>query len=273
MVDNVKDKQLYHFHNSYHIGDCIMGLRFLYNLRYILIEKNMCIVFYYDDHKIGDNKKELLRYCYLNTIILKPLHLKPAISYDTWMGRSVNGIEHTSWSLWHEATYTKILKHLHIDNPTITTSLWQEEDYLNSIYESLPEQYHNIDILIINGKSRSGQYTRDRNELDALSVFLNKTHNIVTTRKVENVNCTLDSDLRLQDIAALSTRVKIIIAVLSGPICALYNTLTKSSVKRWFMLVTNGQQHYIHNDIDYEMITNGSLDSIYNYFNQANFNN
>ena len=73
IVDNITDEQIYYFHNSFHIGDCIMALRFFYNLRYILIEKDIRIVFYYNNDYIGDNKKELLRYCYLNTIIIKPL--------------------------------------------------------------------------------------------------------------------------------------------------------------------------------------------------------
>lgn len=49
---------LYHFHNNYHIGDCVMGLRFFYNISEILRRKNISVIFYYNVDKIKDFVKE-----------------------------------------------------------------------------------------------------------------------------------------------------------------------------------------------------------------------
>jgi hypothetical protein len=86
-----------------------------------------------------------------------------------------------------------------------------------------------------------------------------------TTKKIDNINCTTDDNLCLQDIGALSTMVSYVVAIFTGPICALYNTFTKQHVKKWFLITTNGVT-YTHEHIDNDSIKDGNLSSIYAYF-------
>jgi hypothetical protein len=260
-------KTIYKFHNNWHIGDCILALRFFYNIQSLLKANNINIKFLYNQSYIKENIKELERYSVADTIDLLPIKNNNINnSYDLWMNHAINNINHTKWETYFNAYYTKIISQLQLSHLNINCSLWQQEDYLQDIYKTLPAKYKEIDILVINGTTHSGQYNRDRSEMDALCIKLNTKHTVVTTRKIEGIPCTLDSDLRLQDIAAISTHSRYIIAIFTGPICALYTTSTKAYVKKWFIITTN-KHKYTHNSIDYDMITDGDLSSIYKYFN------
>jgi hypothetical protein len=57
-----------------------------------------------------------------------------------------------------------------------------------------------------------------------------------------------------------------IVAIHTGPITGLLNIQTCASVKKWFMIVSC-RAHYVYKDINYNMITDGNLESIYTYFN------
>jgi len=60
----------------------------------------------------------------------------------------------------------------------------------------------------------------------------NHKYNLVTTTKVEGIHCTSNDNLTVKDIAALSTKVKVIIAVNSGVVPGLLNEYTLSNVKQ-----------------------------------------
>jgi hypothetical protein len=57
----------------------------------------------------------------------------------------------------------------------------------------------------------------------------------------------MDDKLMLQDIGAISTHAKYIIAVHSGPIVPCYNELAKNNVKKWIVLVN---QDYRMKDVN-----------------------
>ena len=256
---------IYHFHNNYHIGDCVMGLRFFYNISEILRRKNIVVIFHYNVDKIKDFVKELQRYCITGIIELKSICERPSSSYDLWIGHTLKGIVHTSWANYYEIQYKNIIAHMKLEDCGIVSSIWQPEPYLCRLLITLPEDLKHKEILIINSTARSGQFTRDMKEMNDLCYFLNKSYRIITTRKVEGIPCTLDYDARLQDIAAVSSQIKYVIAIYTGPICVLYNEETRLSVKKWFFITTNNQ-HYTQSKIDYTMISNGDLAPIYSYF-------
>jgi len=262
----MSDKTYAHFHNLHHIGDCIFFLRFVFNNKQLLNESNISIIFHYNHQYMGNFKKELEVYAVPEIIILSS-DPPPADSYDTWMGHPVDGVKHTEWIHYFKLYYKKIATYLKLDLDRIVCNMWQPEPYLNAIYDELPTPCKNIDILIINGTTHSGQYNRDRSAMDNLCRVLDTSYNIITTRKVDTITCTLDYDLRIRDIAALATRARFVVAINTGPLCALYNEEVKISVKKWFIIVTNGE-YYNHDGVDYTMITNGSLTPIYTYFSQ-----
>jgi len=66
--------------------------------------------------------------------------------------------------------------------------------------------------------------------------FLNQKYKIVTTKKVnENVLCTRDDNLKIKDIASISTKVKVVIAINTGPLIVLLNKFTLMSVKKFYI--------------------------------------
>jgi len=257
---------IYHFHNLYsHLGDCVLSLKFFYNIRNILRDKDICIHFYYIEEHLHSSIKELQHYACPNVIILLPHTNCPKESYDCWAGHDIDGIHYSNWELYFEAHYKKIIQILQLEDCGIDYSLWQPEEYLLERYQTLPDTYKSIDILVINSIAYSSQYNRDPKEMDDLCTFLNQSYSIATTRKVEGIRCTMDMDLRIQDIAAIATHCKYIIAIHTGPLCPLFNKQTKEHVKKWVFIVTNGLHPVCYN-INYDMISDGNLDGIYQYF-------
>jgi len=264
--DTTAGKIYAHFHNNFHLGDCLLVLRFMFAIKEHLQENNICIIFHYKQCYMGQYLKELEVYSVPATIELTS-HPYPAISYDTWMGHSVNGQSHENWVVYFEMYYKKIVHCLGLNPERIACRVWQPEPYLHAICDGLPDPCKHVDILVINGTAHSGQYNRDRSEMDALCRFLDASYTIISTRKVDNISCTLDYDLRVRDIGAIATRARFVIAIFTGPMCALYSEEAKAFVTKWFIIASNNI-HYNHTGIDYTMITNGDLAPIYTYFGQ-----
>ncbi len=104
-------------------------------------------------------------------------------------------------------------------------------DRYNKITELYPGKYSDLDFIIANSHPCSGQYQLDVDKWNAVIRELNKTYKIVTTTKVDGVNCTTDDNLTVKDIAALSTRAKKIIAVNSGVVPGFFNTYTLENIE------------------------------------------
>ena len=254
-----------------HLGDAIMPLRFLYANKE-LIKENKVVVHVFYSMYCNIFLNELKRYSCKGVIELFPVSEKPENSIPLWMGHDIEGVHHHQWSEYFEKFYKKIQGCLGLMSCSIDCNLWQPELYLMGIHDSLPHKYKNIDILIINSYTNSGQYHNNMTDIDNLCAHLNKDYNVVTTRKVGSISCTTDDGLSLQEIGAMSCRANYIIAIMTGPLCALYNTFAKQFVKKWFIIVTNGC-NYIHTEIDCTIITNGDLNPMYDYFRSIGIEN
>jgi hypothetical protein len=259
---------IYHFFNEYHIGDCLMPLRLFYSIRKVLIEKNIQIKFYYNAGYIKNFINELHRYAIPDVVELLPTSIKPANAYNTWIGVLLKGLHHTSWSEYYEVLQEDMIRYMNLQDCNINCNFLLDEPYLLDIYETIEEQYKNIDILVINSFAQSGQYTRHPQEMDELCRFLNKSYNIITTRKLEGIKCTLDADYRIQDIGAIATHAKYVVALMTGPINGITNIQTHMSVKKWFIIISS-MAHYTFKYIDYNFIYDGNLQPIYDYFTRS----
>jgi hypothetical protein len=227
-----------------------LNLKFLYNISAKLKEKGIAITYMYDGGYIK-NVKELERYADPKVVTLKPLSNEvPSGAIGLWMGDPINGLTSTSTSMevYYDLFYKKILGHLGLDPANIDTSLYQDEPYLEDVYRKLDPKFKDIDILIINAEPQSKQFPYDKKQMNEMCMRLSKNYNIVTTTPVDDsIKCTTRDGLMLQDIGAISTRAKYIIAVYSGPITPCYNLLAKNNVKRWIILV---KEHYRMKDVD-----------------------
>ena len=81
----------------------------------------------------------------------------------------------------------------------------------------------------------SGQFNYNKGEWDTHIRHLNTKYKVMTTTKVDGIPCTMDDNLPIKDIAAISTRVKIIIAVNSGVVPGLLNKYTLNNVKHVYL--------------------------------------
>ena len=64
--------------------------------------------------------------------------------------------------------------------------------------------------------------------------LLDQRYKIVTTKKIENILSTTDESLTIKDIAALSTNVKVIIAINTGVVPGLLNIYTLQKIRKFY---------------------------------------
>ena len=250
------------FYNTYHYGDNILNLKFLYNISKILKMRGIRVDYYYDDG-YNKNKGELERYIDKDVVQLLPLKNKPDGSIEVWMGTPIDGVEYYAFDVFYPKLYTKILRSLAIPDK-IDVSLYQQEPYLEDLYNKFDEKFKDLDILIINAEPHSHQFVYDKAKMDELCIRLHGKYKIATTSSVnDSISCTMRDGLAMQDIGAVSTHAKYIIAVFSGPITACFNPSTKKSVKRWFIMTTDP---YVFTQIDCVLVP--TMDKLANIENE-----
>jgi hypothetical protein len=235
-----QEPKIFHFFNIFHYGDNILNLKFFYINAKILKEKGIQIHYYYDNNYIKD-VKELERYVDPAIVHLHTLSEKPDYAIQLWMGNPIGDLKYNEdFVKYYNAFYTQILGYIGLKDLNIDTSLYQPEEYLKEIYAKLDTKYHDLDVLIINAEPQSNQQY-DKTKMDDLCIKLSKKYKVATTTHVNNdILCTFNDGLKLQDIGAVSTHAKNIISVFSGPITPCFNSETKNTVKKWFVISGSG---------------------------------
>jgi len=245
---------IHHFYNKWHYGDNILNLKFFFNISDILKKRGIFIHYYYDT-EYCTNADELERYVDAECVSLNPLSEKPDSAIETWMGNKIDGVIHEEFDRYYRLYYTNLLKLLQLDDPAlnIDVSLYQNEPYLDAIYDKLDPIFKDADILIVNSSPGSGQFIYNKYIFDNFCILLSKEYKVVTTTPVtDDIASTMREGLKLQDIGAISTRAKYIIAANSGPFTACCNLKTQRSVKHWFLL---DNHIFKFNEIQYTAIT------------------
>ena len=236
-------KSEYHFYNRFHYGDNILNLKFLFNISKILKDKNILIHYYYDNNYCK-KIEELQRYVDPAVVILHQLTYRPTYAIELWVANEIDGVTEKDFDNYIKLFYNKILKHLHLDNLNIDISLYQNEPYLDEKYNKLDSKFKDIDILIINSTPQSGQFKYNKEIFDAMCVRLSKKYKVVTTEPITDIiPSTLRDKLAMQDIGAISTRVKYVIGVHTGPVIPTLNKMTRDNIKKWILFASNGITH------------------------------
>lgn len=215
-----------HLYNRYHLGDQIFNYILFYMISNYLISNDIFIS-YFAPIEHHDQLKEFnpsKNFTLNNHYEEKGFHL--------WMCEFNYDISQP-YNLFYIRIFNTFLKMHGI--PLKVYSVKYEDDDLLTRYDRLSEKYKNIDILIVNSEPCSGQYIYNENYWNTYIGILNKRYKIVITKKIEGINCTRDDNLTVKDIGALSTKVKVIIAINTGVVPALLNTYTLSNVKKFYM--------------------------------------
>lgn len=223
------------FYNRFHYGDHLFNLKFFYNISQHLLDNNIMIDYYYDQH-YNSSINELEKYVNPKTVTLHSLFNKPNNAHEIWMGINLDGHNYLNFDEYFNSFYKNILSILNIQHLSISTSLFQPEPYLETIYNNLSDCYKNIDILIINCEPKSGQIIYNKKYFNDMCIRLSNTYKIVTTDPVsKSITCTRDENLTMQDIGAISTHAKYVIAIFSGPLTTCFNEASEKYVKKWIL--------------------------------------
>ena len=229
---------IFQFYCKYsHYGDSIFNLRFFYNIRNYLKSNNIKIIYFYCPIYIK-NINELEKYIDTMTLTLLPTTEPMNNPIDLWMGYDINNINHHNFIEYVYEYYLNISKILGIILDPIYLNIFQPEFYLKTIYDNFDSKFKDVDFLILNSEPISLQFKYVKDDFDNFCIKLHKmSFKIVTTTYVNDyIPCTFNNGLTIQDIGAISTRAKYIIAVLSGPMTPCFNLLTIKNVHTIFLL-------------------------------------
>jgi len=163
------------------------------------------------------------------------------INTDNWLFEKYYPkiVPSQGWPIHYDKMYIEwydILEQKYkLPNP-IKTSEDFKPNFIGLDNYDLPKQY---DVLIINSIPQSGQYNYEEDLFKKLIYHLiNQEYNVITTKKIDNIECTLDYNYNLLDIAKISTKTPIIIAVHTGPLALCLNKITLENCQFFYILDT-----------------------------------
>lgn len=248
-------------YNSWGIGDSILNLLLFNHIAHYLKQNNITINYYLKPDYINGPAK-LKEYVETINVNLKPLDEKPPHAIHLWIAN--NEIYNYSrnpneWENGYDTYYIKLFNTFlsKINIPIQLDTHYLEDATLLPLYESLPDVYKDIDILFVNSVPISDwQYTQHLAKWAPIIQMLSKKYKIMTTHKIRGLPCTLDDNLSVKEIGAISTHAKYIVSTHTGPLCACQNAYAKKHVKKWFIFTKYALTKYteLTNAYSYENI-------------------
>lgn len=227
------------FHNDYHLGDHIFNCILFYNIQQYIENNNIFINYY----ALPEYLNEITQFICCKNINIYDIKTKPLNSIHLWIENNVFDITYAkmtkpfNYNLFLKKWFNNVMLYNNI--PFNFDRFFYKDTDLLIRYDNMKEKYKNIDILYINSVPKSGQFNYIKDNWNYLARILQKKYKIITTTKVDNINCTMDDNLFVKDIAAISTKAKIIIAVNSGVVPGLLNIYTLKNVKKVYIFDDN----------------------------------
>lgn len=237
----------YYFHNFYHLGDNVFNMIFFKIIKTYILENNITIHYYCQPEYI----KQAAEFNDIPNIIIEPIQDKHHNSHELWIDKEVRGFSWTKiynknckaglkrsfYDKFFASFFNNVLEIMKI-KITIKTFYYKDRNLKQRfiiINKQFNNKYRKIDILILNSQPMSGQFNYNKAEWDEHIRYLNNTYKVITTTKVDGIPCTMDDNLTIKDIAALSIQATIIIAVNSGVVPGLLNKYTLNNVKHVYV--------------------------------------
>jgi len=225
-INIFSSNKIYHLHNSYHLGDNVFNLILFYIIKNY-IENNNIKIFYYAKNEYIPQLKEFI--CSKN-IKLNSLNSKPNNSIELWICNKFFKYIHSP-QVFH-ISYNIVLSKLKF-KCSINNFFYIDRDLIER-YDKIPTIYKDFDVLILNSQPFSHQYNYDKKSWDNYIINLNRKIKVLTTTKVNGILCTYDHGLTIKDIASLSTKAKVIIAINSGVVPGLLNYYTLKNIRHFY---------------------------------------
>lgn len=237
----------YYFHNFYHLGDNVFNMIFFKIIKAHIQENNIIIHYYCQPEYI----KQASEFVDIPNVQIEHIQNKPSHSIELWIDKEMRGLSWTKiynkncqlgmsrsfYDRFFSSFFNNVMENMKIQIK-IKTFYYKDNDLRDryvSINKRFDNTYRKIDILILNSQPMSGQFNYNKSEWDEHIKLLNRHYKVMTTTKVDGIACTMDNHLSVKDIASISTRVKIIIAVNSGVVPGLLNKYTLNNVKHVYI--------------------------------------
>lgn len=227
--------------NAHHMGDNFINFMFFTQIKEFLEINNIFIKYYcwpqYHENLYDFNPSENISIYSLQ----KPYKKK---YYELWQGGYIGRIAPTHIKKVTEDLlvfmFNKFLENYKFN---IKVDNWIYENVnIKDWYKNLDNGLKNIDILIVNSTPRSHQYSYNKKLWDVHIQELSKFCKIATTEFVSSDIISLHT-YKLKVITAISTAVKYIIAINTGPLLPLFNTYTLNNVQKIYIFGGNFK-HY-----------------------------
>ncbi len=234
-----KRRRMFLFYNPYHLGDQIFNMILFHKISDLLKRLDVKIrysckreyheqvgEFIEDKERIQlvDLDNQGLELWINNPQIIKRYELQSLVGYDNY----------------YILFFQEVLRKMCV--PYLLMDLkFEDEDLLfrqKKIYEKYTEM-ENVEILIINSIPLSGQYRYSAEIWNRFIFYLSKKYKVITTNKVENILCTQDMQFSVKDIGSISTKMRYIIGINTGPFVGCYNVYTLQNVEKIYIFVDN----------------------------------
>lgn len=228
------------FYNKYHLGDSIYSLIYLNNIEIENIEYSFNSSYY----------NELNNHNYKNISLTNDMN-----GIDLWIQAN---------NFWGKYITNNKNKYIYYDDFYLNfyndlSDKYKIKSNFNDLYDILyyhpnieNNRFENYDYFIMNSVPLSGQYKYNKNDF---IYFVNKLvysgYKIITTEKIDNVECTRDFNMNLLDIANLSIGCKNIIGVHSSPYSTALNKKSIDSVENWYVLNDKNISYKIKDNFHY----------------------
>lgn len=230
-----------HLHNIYGLGDSVFNLILFFHMKQYLEDHNITILYYAKTEYIH----QLNQFINSKNVILDSLSLKPDHSIHLWIDDAIfkpitfgeymnHGRGRVDYNRFYIAFFNHALKKINMDGFILHDIIYHDHELIERL-DRISDKYKQFDILILNSQPFSGQYNYNKDRWNDHIQKMNTAFKIVTTTKVDGVLCTFDDKLSVKDIAALSSRAKIVIAINSGVFPGLLNSYTISNVKHFYI--------------------------------------
>jgi hypothetical protein len=243
--------KILHFHGIHNLGDIVFNFIIFYNIKQYLEENNITIYFYMRNEHI----EQMNDFKPIKGMKIFDISKKPSNSIELWDCNDYifepNGKKNNhskifsgfSQNLYYVKYFNIRLKKLNIPI-TISNFCYEDPDLLIR-YEKLDNKFKNLDILFVNSDAQSGQYNYDEKLWKYAINILNSRYKIVTTKKIdENIISTRDDNLNIKDIAAISTHVKVVIAINTGVFTGFLNKYTLNNVNKFYIFDNRTYYNY-----------------------------
>jgi len=272
-IKHFQKNRIYYIHNDKGLGDNVFNMIFFNIIKFYILSNNIKIYYYTKDSYIGQLNEFIT---IPENIFILSFSIKPNNSLELWINTPFYGYTHIDainssntkkicYNIYYKNFFNNVLSKLKL-NFSINKFFYFDNDLIER-YDKIPSIYKNFDILILNSQPYSNQYDYDKNSWDNYIIKMNSKFNILTTTKVDGVLCTFDDNLTIKDIASLSTKAKVIIAINSGVVPGLLNYYTLTNIKHFYNFDNRSFYSY-PNFENKKLITDIHFEELEKYINQ-----